>query len=222
MIGDDKVLIWTSAEVDNGDVPAGQLPHVSEILAWARRYLVSSHPDLGRSGPVCPYTQPSLNKGLFHLAALNDTGGLVDVHQAVEALRSWYEKLSSQLSTSDRGLLTILLALPHLDRLSSAALDAIQRRAKDRFVAEGVMIGQFHPACAQPGLWNPDFPALRAPVPLLAVRKLVVFDLPFLMDTTVHADSYFRRFAPDIPPRVRDLLVKRVAGKAGNLTSLSL
>jgi hypothetical protein len=212
MIGDDRVRIWTAAEVDAGQVPAEQRGPVGEILAWARRYLVTSHPELGRSGPVCPYTQPSLHKGLFHLAALAGAGG-GGIAEAVEGLRSWYEKLATELSGPDRELLTILLVLPHLDPRSSAELDAVQRQAKDRFVADGVMIGQFHPACDQPGLWNPRFPALRAPVPLLAIRKLVVFDLPFLMDSAVHAESYLRRFAPDIPPRIRDQLVRRVTGR---------
>ena len=57
---DARVLCWSAAEVDAGDVPDEQLPYVREILAWARRYLVSAHPELGRNGPVCPYTQPSM------------------------------------------------------------------------------------------------------------------------------------------------------------------
>jgi len=218
MIGDDRVHIWTAAEVDAGRVPAEQRDPVGEILAWARRYLVHSHPELGRSGPVCPYTQPSLHKGLFHLAALTETGG-ADIADAVEGLRSWYEKLAAELTDQDRELLTLLLVLPHLDRESSAALDEVQRRAKDRFVADGVMIGQFHPACEAPGLWNPHFKALRAPVPLLAVRRLVVFDLPFLMDTAVHAENYLRQFAPDIPPRIRDQLVRRIVGHRATVRS---
>jgi hypothetical protein len=217
MIGDNKVLIRTAAEVDNGAAPAEHLPYLREILAWAGRYLVSSHPELGRNGPVCPYTQPSLHKGLFHLAALTATSGETDVRDAIESLRSWYERLSSRIPSEDRDLLTILLVLPQLDYHDATALDDLQREAKDKFVADGLMIGQFHPVCDQPGLWNDEFKALRAPVPLLAIRKLVVFDLPFLMDSAVHAESYFRRFAPDIPPRIRDQLVKRLAGNEKSL-----
>jgi hypothetical protein len=217
MTGDDQVLIWTAAEVDDGKVPEEYLPPVAEILAWARDFLVSSHPDLGRSGPVCPYTQPSLRKGLFYLASLTDSGSGEDYGAAVEGLRSWYERLSAQLSSSDQELLTILLALPQLDFDDSTELDELQRKAKDGFVADGLMIGQFHPVCDEPGLWNHDFKALRAPVPLLAIRKLVVFDLPFVMDTDVHAESYLERFAPDIPTRIRDQLVKRVASQKNNL-----
>ncbi len=217
MIGDNKVLIWTAAEVESGALPAEHLPYVREILSWAGRYLVSPHPELGRNGPVCPYTQPSLHKGLFHLAALTATNGETDVRDAIESLRSWHERLSARISPTERELLTILLVLPQLDYQDATALDDLQREAKDKFVNDGLMIGQFHPVCDQPGLWNEKFKALRAPVPLLAIRKLVVFDLPFLMDSTVHAESYFRRFAPDIPPRIRDQLVKRLAGNEKSL-----
>ncbi|WP_410566306.1 DUF6875 domain-containing protein [Amycolatopsis sp. cmx-4-61] len=217
MIGDDKVRIWTAAEVADGAAPAEHLPPLREILAWAGRYLVSAHPDLGRNGPVCPYTQPSLHKGLFHLAALTAASGAVDVRDAVQNLRGWYERLSAAVSPENRELLTILLVLPQLDHHDASPLDDLQREAKDGFVADGLMIGQFHPVCDQPGLWNDEFKALRAPVPLLAVRKLVVFDLPFLMDSTAHAESYFRRFAPDIPPRIRGQLVQRLAGARKSL-----
>jgi hypothetical protein len=204
---DARVLCWSAAEVDAGDVPSAQLPYLVEILAWARRYLVSAHPELGRNGPVCPYTQPSLHKGLFHLAALSGEG---DVNEAVESLRSWYERIGAGMAAADRELLTVLLVLPHLDYTDASGLDALQAVAKDKFVADGLMIGQFHPVCEAPGLWNPDFKALRAPVPLLAIRKLVVFDLPFLVEHRAHAESYIRRFAPEIPPRVRKQLAQRM------------
>jgi hypothetical protein len=206
----DEVRIWTAAQVDDGDVPSGHLPHVREILAWSREYLVISHPDLGRSGPVCPYTQPSLRKGLYYLAAIDDVGS-TDIGSAIEGLRLWHERIAATLSESDAELLTILLVLPHLNYGDSTELDEMQRKAKDFFVADGLMIGQFHPTCDEPGLWNARFKALRAPVPLLAVRKLVVFDLPFVIDTHTHAESYLQRFAPDIPTRMRDQLVKRVS-----------
>lgn len=212
MIGDNAVSLWTAAEVHDGAVPAHQLPHLREILAWAGEYLVSSHPALGRKGPVCPYTLASLQGGLFYLASPADGSDDTDVLGAVESLRSWYEKISSGIAPDDRELLTILLVLPRLDHHDPTTLDDLQREAKDNFVADGLMIGQFHPVCDQPGLWNADFKALRAPVPLLAIRRLVVFDLPFLVDSTAHAGSYLRRFAPDIPPRVRDLLAERVVG----------
>ncbi|WP_436494499.1 DUF6875 domain-containing protein [Actinokineospora sp. HUAS TT18] len=193
--------VWTAAEVENGAAPA-----LAPVLRWSQEYLVSPHPDLGRTGPVCPYTQPSLRKNLFYLA-LPTVG---DPATAVAALRSWHARLSASLSEGDRELLTLLLVLPEVDRADSTELDLLQRKAKDEFVADGLMIGQFHPTCPEPGLWNPDFRPLRSPVPLLAVRQMLVYDLLFLVDDHGHTDSYLRRFAPEIPARVRDQLTTRL------------
>ncbi|MFF1955923.1 DUF6875 domain-containing protein [Streptomyces sp. NPDC058220] len=209
MRGDEQIHFWSAGEVARGEVPEQHLPYLREVLEWSGDFLVSAHPELGRSGPVCPYTQPSLRKELFHLAVPADTQD-ADLSSAVGSLRAWYEKLSTDLDEADQELLTLLLVLPRFDRSDSAELDELQRKAKDEFVADGLMIGQFHPVCEEPGLWNAVFRPLRAPLPLLAVRKLLVFDLPFLLGDDVHMDHYLRRFAPDIPARVRSQLVSRV------------
>ncbi|MER5889411.1 DUF6875 domain-containing protein [Streptomyces sp. NPDC001941] len=208
MRGDEMLRIWTPREIEAGhDVPAPDLLPLRQVLSWSREFLVSGHPELGRTGPVCPYTQPSLRKDLFLLAVPSATGGLGD---AVAHLRVWYEKLAVDLSAEERELLTLLMVLPTLDPTDSAELDALQGAAKDEFVADGLMIGQFHPVCEEPGLWNEEFRPLRSPVPLLAVRRLLVFDLPFLVGADRHLSSYLERFAPAIPTRIRDQLVSRV------------
>ncbi|MFG2877418.1 DUF6875 domain-containing protein [Streptomyces sp. NPDC048337] len=208
MRGDDLIQSWTAGEVARGEVPAEHLGPLLQVLLWSRDFLVSSHPELGRTGPVCPYTQPSLRKELFHLAV--PSADCEDLASAVDSLRTRHAALSEPLSPEDRELLTILLVLPSFDPTDSVELDELQRKAKDEFVAEGLMIGQFHPVCEEPGLYNEAFRPLRAPLPLLAVRKLLVFDLPFLVSDDSHMDHYLQRFAPAIPARIRDQLVSRV------------
>ncbi|MFE2165229.1 DUF6875 domain-containing protein [Streptomyces sp. NPDC059447] len=208
MRGDDLIQSWTAGEIARGEVPADAIGPLLQVLMWSRDFLVSSHPELGRSGPVCPYTQPSLRKELFHLAL--PSPDCEDLSQAVDSLRTRHAVLSEPLSPEDRELLTILLVLPAFDPTDSVELDELQRKAKDEFVAEGLMIGQFHPVCEEPGLYNESFRPLRAPLPLLAVRKLLVFDLPFLVGDDSHMDHYLQRFAPEIPSRIRDQLVSRV------------
>jgi hypothetical protein len=208
MRGDDLIQSWTAGEVTRGEVPAEHLAPLSQVLAWSRDFLVSSHPELGRTGPVCPYTQPSLRKELFHLAL--PSPGCDDLSSAVDSLRTRHATLSLPLSEDDRELLTILLVLPGFDPTDSVELDELQLKAKNEFVAEGLMIGQFHPVCEEPGLYNEAFRPLRAPLPLLAVRKLLVFDLPFLLNDGLHMDHFLQRFAPSIPARIRDRLVSEV------------
>ncbi|MDH6705908.1 hypothetical protein P3T27_002630 [Kitasatospora sp. MAA19] len=202
---DAALRVYSADQIDAG--AAAHHAEAAEVLAWSRRFLTTAHPDLGRSGPVCPYTQPSLRRGLFHIAVA-EPGADGDLPALVGELRAWYERLLAGLvEESDRELLTVLLVLPGLDRTDSTVLDEAQRKAKDEFVEQGLMIGQFHPACEEPGLWNRSFRPLRAPVPLLAVRKLLVFDLPFLVDDEDHLAHYLARFAPEVPARIRDQLV---------------
>ncbi|GHC89744.1 hypothetical protein GCM10007079_35480 [Nocardiopsis terrae] len=73
-------------------------------------------------------------------------------------------------------------------------LDEAQRRVKAEAVRRGLMIGQFHPHCPEPGVWNPSFTVSRSPRPLFAIRYMALHDILFL-----HADpelfaEYDRRF----------------------------
>jgi hypothetical protein len=209
--GDNHLFVWTANEIEDGEIPAEYARELTEVLRWSQDFLVSPHPDLGRGGPVCPFTQPSLRRGLFYIAVPRDPRA--DLSETVARLRTWHERLSTGLDEEERELLALLIVLPGLDYTDSTELDLLQRKAKDDFVANGLMIGQFHPVCDEPGLWNPSFRPLRAPVPLLAVRRMLVFDLLFLVEDLGHADSYLRRFAPAIPARVRDQLVTRLVSR---------
>ncbi|MFI8462070.1 DUF6875 domain-containing protein [Kitasatospora sp. NPDC085464] len=214
---ESALRLFSAERIDAGHAAAH--PEAVEVLDWARRFLTTAHPDLGRSGPVCPYTQPSLRRGLFHIAVA-DGDGDGDLPALVGELRARYDELLAGLTEeSDRELLTVLLVLPALDRGDSTALDEAQRKAKDEFVEQGLMIGQFHPVCEEPGLWNRTFRPLRAPVPLLAVRKLLVFDLPFLTGDETHLNHYLARFAPEVPARIRDQLVSSVRAHQGAVSS---
>lgn len=208
-LGDDQLLLWPASQVRSGSVPAEHRGPLNEILDWSEEFLVTSNSELGRTGPVCPYTAPSLRKDLYFLGVAVDDGGGLDMPGVISQLRVWHGRLTAELSESDRELVALLVVLPHLDHQDSTELDELQRKAKDQFVADGLMIGQFHPVCPEPGLWSRTFRPLRSPIPLLAVRQLLVFDLPFLESET-HLDNYLTRFADTIPARMRNQLVARI------------
>ena len=60
-------------------------------------------------------------------------------------------------------------------------IDPLQHDLKPSFVQEGLMLGEFHPHSARPGLRNRYFCPLRSPIPLLAIRHMVESDVDFLM-----------------------------------------
>ncbi|WP_198347981.1 DUF6875 domain-containing protein [Plantactinospora sp. KBS50] len=209
LLGLSGLALWSPAEVADGRlIGPEQLPALREIATWAERFLTYGHPDLGRQGPVCPYTRPSLNRRLFHLTCLDRDLHDDSVPETLLGYRDLHRELAAELREEDRQFLTILIVLPRVDRSDPEPLNRLQARLKTDFVQEGLMIGQFHPECAEPGLWNRDFRPLHSPVPLLAIRHMVAFDLPFLQASQQHLEAYLATFAPAIPTAVRSRLAE--------------
>jgi len=212
MLWRDGLPLWSVSDVEAGQIlPVPKQKALAEIVSWSRDFLVPGHPDLGRPGPVCPFTKPSIDKDLFFLAYPVVGASIGEMAATVVEYRDWHAELASELGEMDRQLLTFLILFPDFDHTDSAELDRLQAHLKDEFVKQGLMVGQFHPVCEQPGLWNEDFRPLRAPLPLLAIRYMVPFDLPFLVNSPAHLDAYFTRFAPEIPSRVRTQLTSFIA-----------
>ena len=194
---------------------SAEIEHLREILAWAVTFLNVPNHRLGRRGAVCPYTSQSMEASFFLLASAGGEHDVQSIEALVDRYRRWFIELVEQSDPAHKHLLTILLVLPGFDRTDARPLDALQRRLKDAFVREGLMLGQFHLECEQTGLWNDDFRPLRAPIPVLAIRQMVGSDLPFLLESAEHLSAYLDRFASGIPRHVRRLLVARVTGEAG-------
>ncbi len=194
----------------HGELASPELAELRQIAIWAVDFLNAPNEQLGRRGPVCPYTRLSMDSNSFLLARADGGHDVRSIESTVDRYRRWFLELLEQLDRKRKHLLTILVVLPDFDRKNSGPLDALQDRLKDAFVREGLMVGQFHPYCEQSGLWNENFRPLKAPIPLLAMRQMVSSDLPFLLDSASHLSAYLNRFAPDIPGHVRRLLVTRI------------
>jgi hypothetical protein len=177
--------------------PRGQAAF-KQIRNWVAEFLCRPHADLGRSGPVCPFTAPSMRKQLFWMTAYRGTE--ISIEEATEVLlnyRDWFMELPPK-TQPEANLKTILILFPEMSaEQAPGVVDVIQRELKPLFVEEGLMLGQFHQNCPEGGLWNPDFRPLQAPLPLLAIRHMVASDKPFLTHNETLMSSYRRQF--DLP-----------------------
>jgi hypothetical protein len=199
----------------DADPPPPVAPHVEpvrRVLAWADEYLCQPHPELGRTGPVCPYVPQALRKRLLLFAVV--PGADVDraaVRRAVLTYRDWFLDLEPRDGRDAifKAILILFPALPQADL--EKVIDATQAELKPDFVREGLMVGEFHDRPpAKGGLWNQDFRPLRSPVPLLAIRHMVPSDFWFLREEAVFMEPYLARFGSELP----EALVEPVRGAA--------
>ncbi|MGQ4600557.1 DUF6875 domain-containing protein [Nocardia sp. R6R-6] len=172
-------------------------PRAAELRRWALEYLCQPHPDLGRPGPVCPYTSRAIAQRCLWASFIPGR----DIHREritaiVDDLYDLFPALPPR-DEPDSKLKAVLAVFPDLTEY--ADIETVQHDQKTRFVERGLMVGQFYPGCTVPGLRNPGFPALDAPLPMLAIRHMAPTDFPFLSTRHEWVDFYLKLFAPAIP-----------------------
>jgi hypothetical protein len=92
----DDLVLYNGLEIESdshalSELKPAELEACKTIVAWTRNFLCRPHELLGREGPVCPFTQPSLSHHLFWLTVLS--GSTIDSEKAadtVERLREWF------------------------------------------------------------------------------------------------------------------------------------
>ena len=174
--------------------PAGDEPaDVSgAVAAWIRAYLMRPHADLGRPGAVCPYT-PLAAKTDLALIGVSQADDQDEIHSIMrEAVRAFD---AMPCPPAQKAFRCVLVAFPSCDsEQGRRTLKAVQNRLRPESTRRAKMIGLFEPHSQDPGLLNPQFRPLRAPVPLLAIRSLVAGDAPFVLRNPRLAPIYLWRF----------------------------
>lgn len=181
---------------------------VGVLRKWVCDFLIEPHQDLGRAGPVCPFTGPSIERRLFWAGIVDgDNIDFASMSEISDDMAEIYPELSPN-SGKDAIFKAILAIFP--DLVNFDTIEKVQSCGKSKFIAKGMMLGQFYPGCAKPGLWNEDFKPLSSPLPMLAVRQMVSTDYPFLVDRPEWMAAYLKRFAPTVPPPARAYIVAKM------------
>ncbi|MBX9400685.1 hypothetical protein K4L06_05125 [Lysobacter sp. BMK333-48F3] len=175
-------------------------------VAWVRNFLARPHADVGRAGPVCPFTPAALALDTIWLAEVCDRE--VSVERIVDLIGEYRDLFGEIEPRNGQAAInkTVLVVFPHLGADAAGFIDDVQRELKPSFVDLGLMLGEFHAANESPGLRNPAFRPLRSPVPMLAIRHMVETDLPFLrrdLDTPQIRAQYLRSYLRRLGGTVR-------------------
>ncbi|MBW3569782.1 MAG: hypothetical protein KY467_01635 [Gemmatimonadetes bacterium] len=171
------------------------------IVEWAKGYLAQPHPELGRSGPVCPFVRPAMARGTIFFAVW--PGARLDadeVESVVRSYRDWFLELEPAQGREAQ-YKSINILFPDIPTSEVGRLiDGTQERLKPVYVRDGIMIGEFHPGPPKKaGLWNEDFRPLKSPIPLLSIRHMVATDFAFLRDRREFMEAYLSAFAERVP-----------------------
>ncbi len=167
---------------------------LAALLGWIEGYLMAAHAELGRSGAVCPFTRRAAQLDTVRLAI--SPAGPDDEPAAFASVRRGFAALDAiPCKAGMEQFRTVVIGFPNCGEAEGVAM---LRRIQDghRFYSlrRGRMIGLMHAGSEAPGLWNPAFRPLRAPLPVLAIRHMVAHDAPFAARHPLLLLPYLARF----------------------------
>jgi len=198
-------------------VSSDTLPIYHQVARWMTSYLMTSHRDLGRPGEVCPFTARAHRFDTIRIGVSSAASGDIAVIEKdmEEVLRQFADIVCDQTT---KHLRTVVVGFPNLDGDNGmAALKAAQDHLKLRCLWRGMMIGRFHPASNDRGLWNRDFRPMRSPIPLLAIRHLVRNDAAFALRNPVLLAAYLCRYSFSAPKQLLVNFAKQRARREARL-----
>ncbi|MET7608043.1 DUF6875 domain-containing protein [Streptomyces avermitilis] len=173
---------------------------LESVDSWLTEYISASHPEIGRTGPICPFVSPSRKNRTLEIR-IRLVGRAPSLELVEEIARS---SLREYALTSWQGrnpmLQAMVVVIPDLRSEDTGLLDQAQARVKDDFVAQGLMIGQFHENCDVTAARNPRFTVSKAPVPVLAIRAIALHDVFFLSERPHWFQKYREKFGKFFGP----------------------
>lgn len=167
---------------------------LSTLLGWVEGYLMSAHAELGRSGAVCPFTRQAARLDTARIGICEASPEDEDL--AFALIRSSFRALEAiPAKPSMAHFRTVIVGFPACASPEGITmLQRVQKRHKFYSLARNRMIGLMYAGSDAPGLWNPDFRPLRAPLPVLAIRHMVEQDAPFAARHPLLLLPYLARF----------------------------
>lgn len=213
-----------SRSSDAGPLPgltAAQTVQLRQIALWSRDYLTAPHPELGRSGQVCPYVSATLRDRRLLLTLLEQVKlQQREAELAIIGLGQRFLQLepTAPRSRHRKAIIVLLGDLPEGE--AAEVVDRMHQRLKPQFLQHGMMLGEFHSESRKPGLHNPRFRPLRSTIPLLVIRAMVPTDIPFLADQADFVRAFLGNFKAQGCEEVRRYLAHQGAALSPDQSSL--
>ena len=182
------------AKSDFGDADQDTVTTYRMLLDWTRSFLMSAHPDLGRTGDVCPFTAQGARMDTLRYGVSLASGR--DVPLMRRQMLDAFEAFGAMPHPKRMGhFRAVIVGFPNCrDADGLEGLSAVQRTLRLKSLWHDRMVGFFHDSNEAEGLWSSTFRPLRSPIPLLAIRALVENDAAFAVRNPLLVPTYLKRY----------------------------
>jgi len=183
------------AEATRG-LPESDLKALRSVADWIRVFVIQPHRELGRSGPVCPFTPVALESHALWLAAERSEGR--NTPDLIGVINGYQRRLfeSEPVEGDAANLKSIFIVFPDLPaaRAKDFFAGALDQIAVPSYVEDGLVMGPFYEGNEGTAIYNPDFRPFQSPVPSFLMRRAVVSDWKFFLENEVWLKLWARRY----------------------------
>ncbi len=157
------------------------------VVEWINRFIARPNSDLGRVGDVCPYMERAMGRAYAEFRSFDGREGDERLLELVREVRVTLLARAVAFDGDPHYLTTVIVPRGLPDPELADQIARVHEVLKPEFVEHGLMLGEFWPDHVGQGLHNEDFRPLASPLPMLAVRHMVLTDLWFLTLPSVMA-----------------------------------
>ena len=178
------------------DLEEDELTALRAVADWIKTFIVKSHPDLGRAGPVCPFVPSALDHRTLWLApeqiADRDASDVVELVNGYKNLFLNTEPIDGDNAVS-KVVVVVFTDLP-AERAQSVFDDVVEHLAVRSYADFGNLFGPFYEGNEGTAIYNSRFRPFQSPVPFLFLRNGVISDWKFFLDNDEMLTLWARRF----------------------------
>jgi hypothetical protein len=198
----------TSTEFLSGQ-PAERARALGDMTNWTRSFLMRDNAELGRDGNVCPFTSMGARMDTLRFGASD--AGAPDAERIRSEILEIFGQFDEIPHPRKMGIYrAIMIAYPNCsDANGIETLSAVQKSLRFLSFRKTRMIGVFYPQSDATGLWNPHFRPLRSPLPIIALRTLVIQDAAFVLRHPLLAPAYLLNFPLSGPRQLAERMLQR-------------
>jgi heptaprenyl diphosphate synthase len=184
--------------MDNAFLSPRYLKIANEIMEWSNSYLTASNENIRRPGnnqEVCPFVKDSLENDSFYMAFHPEVNGQRD--EPIQRIMAEYINIFKEtppFDPTEKRKKALLVIFPEIPPERTYVLDIVHSKIKHKFVASGLMIGQFHQNCNERGIYNRGYRISISPYPLIAIRHMALHDIIFLKENEDWFKAYNIRY----------------------------